>query len=173
VTFSVKCSTIASASFLSHSGPANSYTTFHRMAASRLPLHRMREGYDSGGVGDRMRARRLVVAVVALVLLGTVHESATAQGDAFMVYGPIKTSCGTFTASSGATRHALEWWLQGFVSGVNYARVGGRGPVLANTDPGGVAAWVAKYCADRPLELLPTAAISLVEELEGRARSAK
>lgn len=118
-----------------------------------------------------MRRRLLAVALlIAGALVWNVGDSIEAQGGPFMVYGPTSVSCGTFTASSGADRHALEWWVLGFVSGVNYARGGGNGPALADVDTKGQIGWITKYCAENPLAEFIEATTSLVEELERRGR---
>lgn len=109
--------------------------------------------------------RIILVVLIAAVLL---QESSAMQGRAgtFAVYGPVKVSCGGFSASSGAQRQNIEWWVLGFLSGVGHARDEDGVRPLRNTDPEAAKAYVAKYCADHPLDTFVLAALSLVKELE-------
>ena len=42
---------------------------------------------------------------------------------------------------------------------------------LAATDTAGLTTWIAKYCAENPLDTHVKAAMALVQELEGRAKN--
>lgn len=107
--------------------------------------------------------------IVGALLVG--YGIARAQTGTFMVYGPLKSddfvSCGQWTISFPGEKKAYDWWLLGFVSGAGYGlKNNGQ---LARTDSAGLEGWVEKYCADHPLDPLPKAAVSLVEELKARA----
>jgi len=111
--------------------------------------------------------RRTALALIVLGLLIHGGGRVAAQRGQWESYGPTIDSCGTFTKTTGANRVALEWWVLGFVSGAGYAQ-SQSGVGLAKTDPDGVTEWVAKYCADHPLDPFARAVIELVAELGKR-----
>jgi len=83
-----------------------------------------------------------------------------AQDDAFMAYTPSDRSCGSFVSASPVAKRNYEAWFLGFASGAGYAAL-----PLRHTDSLGITNWVAKYCADHPLDSIIAAAIALVSEL--------
>ena len=109
--------------------------------------------------------RMMFVTAIAAVLLQASGVTQRRAGT-FAVYGPVKISCGGFTASSDAQRQNIEWWVLGFLSGVGHARDESGVRALTDTDPEAAKAYVAKYCADHPLDTFALAALSLVKELE-------
>ncbi len=117
---------------------------------------------------DAMKKRTIVVALVVLGL--TLQSSApSAQLKIFVVYGPADVSCGQFTSALGTRRATYEWWALGFLSGVGWTRAGEVR--LKDTDSEGAIAWVAKYCAEHPLDMVVDAAKSLVAELEPKPKA--
>jgi ABC-type cobalamin transport system permease subunit len=102
--------------------------------------------------------------LVAMVLVGLVAQQsgrAAQRTGRFMAYGPTTQSCGSWLTAAGEDRQVLEWWVLGFVSGVDWRRV----THLQVTDAKGIVVWVDKYCEKHPLEPIVGAAIELAIEL--------
>ena len=108
---------------------------------------------------------RIGATVLALTSLAQASSTASTQVGAWMVYGPTRQSCGSWVGASGQSKEVLQWWMLGYVSGA------GHEVRLAETDAAGIEAWVTKHCTDHPLDTLVKAAMSLVDELKGRAQS--
>lgn len=111
---------------------------------------------------------RIVLATVVAASLFQQGNAGRIRPGTFAVYGPVQVSCGAFSASRGVQRQNLEWWVLGFLSGEGDARADQGIPPLRNTDPEAAKAYVAKYCADHPLDTFVLAALALVKELEGK-----
>ena len=112
--------------------------------------------------------RRVAIFVLAVVVVWQLPKDSAGQGD-FMVYGPIGTSCGTFTASIGQNRNALEWWALGFISGIGRER-SAQGAPLRPTDTDGIIAGISRYCSEHPLDTLVTGTLSILPELTNKGR---
>lgn|SRR5487761_2031756 len=86
------------------------------------------------------------------------------------VRGNGGVSCGTWSAdhSSKSTSEADKEWVLGFLSGV--ASATGQDVLNPSTsvDPGGLFAWIDKYCQAHPLNTLNNAAEALFNELAAR-----
>lgn len=112
-----------------------------------------------------MRHALLIVALVFCCLL----PSGAAVQHNYTGYGPTRMSCGSYLAAAAPERDTLDWWVLGFVTGINFERrLSNERPDLASTDSRGIEAWVAKYCAEHPLDELVIASVALVKELTNR-----
>lgn len=122
--------------------------------------------------------RSLVLAFVALAVSARVAEF-EARADAHDVSGAFEAigqgtvSCGKWTEArqqdhDSAEAVILSSWINGFISGVNW-----RGAEIQNvawgTDRAARDGWIDNYCAAYPLDLVVTATVGLINELEGRA----
>lgn len=112
---------------------------------------------------------RYAFLTAGLALCCLLASPMSAQQDHFTTYGPVAASCGSYSAASLTLRENYDLWVLGFVSGTNRERASGAGPILARTDVQGIKTWVAKYCAEHPLDDVAAAAIALVIELTKRA----
>lgn len=149
-------------------------TAFEITSAGRLwPLGvrgMLSDKHNTFAVGGEGRMWKLPAAMV--VVSGVLIQSYIAQAGqgrtAWTAYGLADVSCGRFTSPTGNERASYEWWVAGFLSGAGYG-MAETGKPLAETDTGGLVAWVSKHCTENPLDTIVKAAISLVNELERRA----
>jgi hypothetical protein len=106
-----------------------------------------------------IRGPVIVLAVVASA--GLVAAQRPRSSSYFSVYGLETQSCGAWLALPNKASSPYGWWLTGFVSGAGYAT-----PYdMRRSDRDGLMSWVDKYCAERPLDPLASAAIALAKEL--------
>lgn len=64
----------------------------------------------------------------------------------------------------------LQAWVDGFVSGVNFARGGNPDILLSQPSFSALYAVVDNYCRTKPLDWVSSAAIALANELQARAK---
>lgn len=117
----------------------------------------------------------VIVGTATLLLVGVLAPTAVArlappQHGVFAMYGPTNVTCGAFTASKSTRREVYEWWALGFISGADMVIADRSGKRLPGTDADAAKAWIAKYCAENPLDEFVMAPIKLVEELTRRGR---
>lgn len=121
-----------------------------------------------------MLARIAVASIVVLCALGQRSDLRAAQSPAVMFYGLATESCGTWTAElpgrTSQLAQAQTWWVLGFVSGASATLATERNIAVAASDSDGIKGWITKYCADHPLDTIPTATSKLVAELRARAK---
>ncbi len=110
--------------------------------------------------------RRFTAATIAYCLIGA--SVFAGQSRRYMSYGPTGQSCGAFANKFPDGQATLQWWALGFVSGAG-RELTGVDVQLAETDSDGIKAWIAKYCADHPLDSYSQAVVALVDELKARA----
>ncbi len=84
------------------------------------------------------------------------------------ILGAIDNTCADWvTARDRKKAQAYEFWLTGFVSGINisndYSNDFLRG-IKANS----LELWMDKYCRENPLKTIPEGALQLVTELAGK-----
>ena len=73
-------------------------------------------------------------------------------------------SCGTWTQARQQDRQkplTHQWWVAGFLSGLEYEGDPSRDP-LAGNDIGGIAAWIDNYCRQNPLKTIAHACLELM-----------
>lgn len=107
-----------------------------------------------------------VFAAVTFLMFICLPSAALARKEKapFHVVGVATSSCGLFLQSRAEHLDANQadvynQWIDGFVTGVNY-----ESNDSVPADHAGIEAWVAKYCAEHPLDSLAAAAIQLVRE---------
>lgn len=107
-----------------------------------------------------------VFAAVACLMFICLPTAALARKESapFHVVGVATSSCGLFLQSRAKhldpnQADVYNQWIDGFISGVNY-----ESNDAIPADHAGIEAWVAKYCADHPLDSLAAAALQLVRE---------
>ena len=111
------------------------------------------------------------LVIVAAVSLMPFTASAQ-QGAQKMMMGPGVSTCGAWVANRKTSRSSLasawaEFWLLGYLSRASFQH---QGDILGGTDSQGLFAWVDKYCAENPLDLVVDAADQLEAELAAKAR---
>jgi hypothetical protein len=105
-----------------------------------------------------------LAVIAALVQVGEAQD----QTRSFTAYGPATKSCGVFRNVTGTQKQTYEWWVLGFVSGAGFV-YSQDNRAFGETDSAGIKSWIDTYCADHPIDSLPTAALELVDELQQRA----
>jgi hypothetical protein len=110
-----------------------------------------------------------IAAVSAAVLVCIVFYAGTfraAQQDSFLATFESEgtVQCSVFNTATGVRRVTYEWWLLGFVSGAGFVR-GNVNLPMTKVDAAGAVEWTTKYCAQRPKEMLASAAGALVAVL--------
>jgi hypothetical protein len=73
-------------------------------------------------------------------------------------------SCGAWTQARRQNRQTYQWWVAGFLSGLNYEGDPSRDPLDGN-DFAGIAAWIDNYCRENPLKRITYASIELMKLL--------
>ena len=76
-------------------------------------------------------------------------------------------SCGTWTQARQQDRQkpvTYQWWVAGFLSGLEYEGDPSRDP-LAGNDIGGIATWIDNYCRENPLKTIADACLELMKLL--------
>jgi hypothetical protein len=74
-------------------------------------------------------------------------------------------SRGTWTKARQQDRQKSvphQWWVAGFLSGLEYEGDPSRDP-LAGNDIGGIATWIDNYCRENPLKFITNASIDLMK----------
>ena len=74
-------------------------------------------------------------------------------------------SCGTWTQARQQDRQKSvthQWWVVGFLSGLEYEGVDPSRDPLAGNDFGGIAAWIDNYCRENPLKPIAAASVELM-----------
>jgi hypothetical protein len=99
----------------------------------------------------------IAIAATCALALPTAGRAA----EPFVILGPGTETCAQFTADPGGQPQFTQWAL-GFISGINSTASGlERNAGKALQSPVDANAWLKKYCASRPHELLATAALAL------------
>jgi hypothetical protein len=110
--------------------------------------------------------RRFLIAVMLASLPLSAHA---ASKDIIL----DETSCGTWTrfhTDVGLDPGEYDYWVMGFVSGVNWDSTGAD-IVAGLTQPrAGVVAFLNSYCHDHPLDALIQGLSALIHELRSRAQ---
>ena len=76
-------------------------------------------------------------------------------------------SCGTWTQARQQDRQkpvTYQWWVAGFLSGLEYEGDPSGDP-LAGNDIGGITAWIDNYCRENPLKTIADACLELMKLL--------
>jgi hypothetical protein len=102
------------------------------------------------------------IIVAFLLLQGHTMD---ANAEAVYVWGSGAVSCGTWLEGKTDTwlRYQRLQWLLGYISAYN---VYTTSPQVRPIDAYGAAAFVDRYCSNKPLHML-TRAAALIEELGG------
>ena len=74
-------------------------------------------------------------------------------------------SCGTWTQARQQDRQKSvthQWWVAGFLSGLEYEGVDPSRDPLAGNDIGGITAWIDNYCRQNPRKTIAHACLELM-----------
>ena len=88
----------------------------------------------------------------------------------YAVEGAGVNSCANYQADrqkNGPMYYINLNWAKGFITGVNYMRVGtmGNAQLGAGLDQEALTLWIDNYCGEHPLATLSDASAALVDEL--------
>jgi hypothetical protein len=99
--------------------------------------------------------------ITAAICMALGHLTAASQLKPVTIYGIGGDSCGTWIAAN-KQRRPSEYlsWIEGFVTAAQT-----YGSKQRVSDINAMAAWVDKYCAEHPLDLIVAGATRLADEL--------
>ena len=114
------------------------------------------------------KVRQLRAMLIALVLIIPVcFPSAAFGADKDGIYFVIgAATCGAWHEAARDDRNqrlAYGYWLEGYISGVNYLAPGND----VKLDLAQINAYVDQYCANNPLDRLVAAANAMIDEAGG------
>jgi len=108
----------------------------------------------------------LLLAMGVTILMTARTIAITARTPITTHIGFANTSCGSWTQARANHRSThMEFWVIGFMSGVNYARSDEGFDMLKGKDAEALWSWIDNYCRSQPLEILPIAVAYLAIEL--------
>jgi hypothetical protein len=109
--------------------------------------------------------RATVIAITVLI----AADPATAQPYGYEYLSNGQDSCGEFVAGGSLRQQVDVEWILGFISGVNSrGAIGDRMVGRSIRDIDAIAAWVQHYCQSHALDIMPTVAEALRNELARR-----
>lgn len=104
--------------------------------------------------------------IAAVLLLASLPLTAHSETN-FAMEGAGAFSCGKF-ASDPNFRDPTILWTEGFLSGLNTARVWLKRPMLQLPDPDSIGLYLDKFCRDHPLDDIYSGSMNLFIELGKR-----
>ena len=115
--------------------------------------------------------RFLMRFVFGITLMIGLSQPAFPQVKRFAtVLGAVDNSCADWiTARDRKNAQAYEFWLLGFVSGINISKDYSI-DFLSGIKGASLELWMDKYCRENPLKTFPEGAFLLIEELTGKKR---
>ena len=115
----------------------------------------------------RNPTRRYLFALIASLSISTAAVAADKLGS-YTTFGAGNNNCESWQKEreKGDPRAwQLQQWLLGYVSAYNNWVHKGRN-VADGTNASGMFAWIDKYCADRPRDMLATVVEELILDLK-------
>lgn len=112
----------------------------------------------------------IITSTFALLVVSFLFANENAQAEPRRyISGEGIVECGEYLESRRENNprqsYVYATWMRGFLSGYNIA-TSGR-PVANIPSPETILAYIDKYCAEKPLDLLGSCAIKLTKELGG------
>ena len=117
------------------------------------------------------RQKFLVRYFFGIALMTGLSQPVFPQAKRFVtVLGAVENSCADWiTARDRKNAQAYEFWLLGYVSGLNMSQDHSI-DFLSGIKANSLALWMDKYCRENPLKTIPDGAFQLIEELTGKKR---
>jgi len=117
------------------------------------------------------RQKFLVRYFFGIALMTGLSQPVFPQAKRFVtVLGAVENSCADWiTARDRKNAQAYEFWLLGYVSGLNMSQDHSI-DFLSGIKANSLELWMDKYCRENPLKTIPNGAFQLVEELTGKKR---
>ena len=116
---------------------------------------------------------RIALLGLAITLAGVSDVSAqTSYGAGTVTCGEwlqVRSSEQNKNAQLLASSNQVQAWIDGFLSGYSVAGVGVPDFLASHPDSSGLYAWLDNYCRSKPNDLVLTAAVALVKELQTKA----
>ncbi len=113
----------------------------------------------------------MVRYIFGITLMIGLSQPAFPQAKRFAtILGAAEDSCADWiTARDRKDAQAYEFWLLGFVTGLNVSK-DHRDDFLSGIKGNSLGLWMDKYCRENPLKSIPQGAFQLIEELTGKKR---
>jgi hypothetical protein len=118
-----------------------------------------------------MYKKTLILHLLVIVVTVGLSQQVFPQEKRFAtVLGATDNSCADWvTARDRKKAQAYEFWLTGFVSGINMSNDYSN-DFLSGIKANSLELWMDKYCRENPLKTVPEGALQLVQELAGKKR---
>ena len=116
----------------------------------------------------KTRRKFLVKNIFVITLMIGLSYPAFPQAKTSTVLGANDNSCADWiTARDRKNAQAYEFWLMGFLSGLNVSR-DYSDDFLSGKKGNALTLWMDKYCRENPFKTIPDGAFQLTKELTGK-----